>query len=44
MAAMEENREADARMFWSEAYARMAPDDPRRDMARQMSANTRGGG
>lgn len=44
MAAMEENREADARALWGEAYTRMTPDDPRRDMARQMSANTRGGG
>jgi cytochrome c-type biogenesis protein CcmH len=44
MAAMEENREADARAFWSEAYTRMAPDDPRRDMARQMSAGARRGG
>lgn len=37
MAAMEENRPADARRFWAEAYARMAPEDPRRDMARRMS-------
>ncbi|QGZ95580.1 tetratricopeptide repeat protein [Terricaulis silvestris] len=44
MAAMEENREADARAFWSEAYTRMAPDDPRRDMARQMGAGARRGG
>lgn len=44
MAAMEENREADARTFWSEAYTRMAPDDPRRDMARQMGAGARRGG
>jgi cytochrome c-type biogenesis protein CcmH len=44
MAAMEENREADARTYWSEAYTRMTPDDPRRDMARQMSVNPRGGG
>jgi cytochrome c-type biogenesis protein CcmH len=41
MAAMEESREADARSLWDEAYTRMSPDDPRRDMARQMS---RGGG
>jgi cytochrome c-type biogenesis protein CcmH len=44
MAAMEENRETDARAHWAEAYARMSPDDPRRTMARQMSLNTRGGG
>lgn len=44
MAAMEENREADARTFWSEAYTRMAPDDPRRDMARQMGAGLGRGG
>ncbi len=38
MAAMEENREADARRLWGEALSRMAADDPRREMARQMSA------
>lgn len=37
MAAMEQNREADARRLWAEALARMSPDDPRRDMARRMS-------
>jgi cytochrome c-type biogenesis protein CcmH len=37
MAAMEENREADARRLWGEALARMAADDPRREMARRMS-------
>ncbi len=37
MAAMEENRAADARRFWAEAYRRMGPDDPRREMARRMS-------
>lgn len=37
IAAMEQNREADARRFWGEALARMAPDDPRREMARRMS-------
>ena len=38
MAAMQNNRAADARRFWGEAYTRMAADDPRREMARQMSA------
>jgi len=37
MAAMEQNRETDARRLWGEALQRMAPDDPRREMARQMS-------
>jgi cytochrome c-type biogenesis protein CcmH len=37
MAAMQDNRATDARHFWSEAYARMRPDDPRREMARRMS-------
>ena len=37
IAAMEQNREADARRFWGEALTRMAPDDPRREMARRMS-------
>lgn len=37
MAAMEQNREADARRLWAEALARMSPDDPRRDMAQRMS-------
>jgi cytochrome c-type biogenesis protein CcmH len=37
MAAMEEGREADARGMWGEAYVRMDPADPRRDMARRMS-------
>jgi cytochrome c-type biogenesis protein CcmH/NrfG len=36
MAAMEEGR--DARPLWGEAYARMNEDDPRREMARRMSA------
>ncbi|UPT61564.1 MAG: tetratricopeptide repeat protein [Hyphomonadaceae bacterium JAD_PAG50586_4] len=36
MAAMEEGR--DARPLWGEAYARMNADDPRREMARRMSA------
>jgi cytochrome c-type biogenesis protein CcmH len=38
MAAMQENNTADARRLWGEAYARMAPDDPRREMARRMSS------
>jgi cytochrome c-type biogenesis protein CcmH len=38
MAAMQSNRAADAQRFWGEAYTRMAPDDPRREMARRMSA------
>jgi cytochrome c-type biogenesis protein CcmH len=38
MAAMQDDRTADAQHFWSEAYRRMAPNDPRRDMARQMSS------
>ncbi|MBC7768853.1 MAG: hypothetical protein H7124_08695, partial [Phycisphaerales bacterium] len=37
MAAMEQDREADARRFWGEALTRMPADDPRRDMARSMS-------
>lgn len=40
MAAMQEDRAADARVFWGEAYARMAPDDPRRAMAERMSGET----
>ncbi len=36
-AAIQEDRGADARRFWAEALARMAPDDPRREMARRMS-------
>jgi cytochrome c-type biogenesis protein CcmH len=36
MAAMEEGR--DARAMWAEAYTRMDPADPRREMARRMSA------
>lgn len=38
MAAMEAGRDADARTYWGEAYARMSEDDPRREMARRMSA------
>lgn len=37
MAAMEQDREADARRLWGEALARMAPDDPRREMAQRMA-------
>lgn len=33
MAAVQENRAADAQRFGSEALRRMAPDDPRREMA-----------
>lgn len=35
MAAMQDGRDADARRFWGEALARMSPDDPRRQMARE---------
>lgn len=41
LAAMEEDRGEDAQRFWAEALARMAPDDPRREMARRMSAGAR---
>jgi cytochrome c-type biogenesis protein CcmH len=37
MSAMQTNNAADARRFWGQALARMAPDDPRREMARRMS-------
>lgn len=37
MAAMQANQAGEARRLWGEAYRRMAQDDPRRDMARQMS-------
>ena len=40
MAAMQENRGDDARRLWGEAARRMAPDDPRRAMAEQMSRGT----
>ncbi len=36
-AAIQDDRGADARRFWAEALVRMAPDDPRREMARRMS-------
>lgn len=38
MAAMENGREVDARRLWGEALTRMSPEDPRREMARRMSA------
>jgi cytochrome c-type biogenesis protein CcmH/NrfG len=38
LAALQSNRAADARGFWREAYRRMSADDPRREMARRMSA------
>ncbi len=38
MAAMERDDEREARRLWGEAYTRMSPDDPRREMARRMSA------
>jgi cytochrome c-type biogenesis protein CcmH len=41
MAAMEANNDAEARQLWGEALSRMAPDDPRREMARQMSGGRR---
>ncbi len=37
MAAMELNDQTETRRLWGEALARMAPDDPRREMARRMS-------
>ncbi|MEZ5996032.1 MAG: tetratricopeptide repeat protein [Hyphomonadaceae bacterium] len=40
MAAMQEDRAADARQAWGEAFRRMAPDDPRREMARRFSTET----
>lgn len=41
MAAMDEGREEDARRLWGQALTRMAPDDPRRDMARRFSTDAR---
>jgi len=38
MAAVEQGREADARRLSNEALARMAPDDPRREMARHFAS------
>jgi cytochrome c-type biogenesis protein CcmH len=40
MAAMQEDRAADARRFWGEALTRMQPNDPRRAMAQRMSTET----
>ncbi len=37
MAAMQENRQDDARRFWREALARMGPEDPRRAMAERFA-------
>lgn len=37
MAAMEQNRNDDARRLWGEALNRMSADDPRREMARRFS-------
>jgi cytochrome c-type biogenesis protein CcmH len=37
MGAMERDRAAEARRYWAEAYARMTPEDPRREMALRMS-------
>lgn len=41
MAAMEAGQDADARRYWGEALARMSDDDPRREMAAQMSRGGR---
>ncbi len=38
MAAMEQGNDAETRRLWGEALQRMAPDDPRREMARAMMA------
>jgi cytochrome c-type biogenesis protein CcmH/NrfG len=40
MAAMEQDRAADARALWREALLRMGEDDPRREMARRFSSGT----
>lgn len=40
MAAMQEDRAADARRLWGEALARMSAEDPRRAMAARMSAGS----
>lgn len=42
MAAMQAGRDADAQRFWGEALTRMAPDDPRREMAGRMSRGEAG--
>jgi len=41
LAAMEAGREQEARAHWREALQRMAPDDPRREMAQQMASGVR---
>jgi cytochrome c-type biogenesis protein CcmH len=38
MAAMDEGRDADSRRLWGEALRRMPEDDPRRQMAQEMSS------
>lgn len=38
MAAMEQGQDADAQRLWGEALSRMAPDDPRREMARRFAS------
>jgi len=43
MAAMETGDETNARRLWGEALTRMAPDDPRREMAARMSSGAAGG-
>lgn len=40
-AAMEAGRDNEARGHWREALQRMAPNDPRREMAQQMAAGRR---
>ena len=37
MAAMQDNWAVDVRRYWGEALRRMAPEDPRREMARRMA-------
>lgn len=37
MAAMQNDRQAESRRYWSEALSRMQPDDPRREMAQRMA-------
>jgi len=38
MAAMEQERSADAQRLWGEALSRMSADDPRREMARRFAS------
>jgi cytochrome c-type biogenesis protein CcmH len=38
MAAMEQDRSADAQRLWGEALSRMRADDPRREMARRFAS------